>query len=101
MTAFLNGKTAYKVKDTDDYKGYEVVVINSETLGYSKDDRFIKVYEEKERAQGVVDKLNDQLGVTALEADAVFICSSRLSSGVPVLMTSCSSAKKRSAISRG
>ena len=75
MTAFLNGKTAYKVKDTDDYKGYEVVVINSETLGYSKDDRFIKVYEEKERAQGVVDKLNDQLGVTALEADAVFICS--------------------------
>jgi hypothetical protein len=75
MTAFLGGKTAYKVKDTDDYKGYEVVVINSETMGYSKDSRFTKVYEDEVRAQGVVDKLNDQLGVTALEADAIFICS--------------------------
>lgn len=75
MTAFLDGKTAYAVKDTDDYRAFEVVVINSETLGYGKDSRFTKVYETKERAQGVVDTLNDRLGVTALEADAIFICS--------------------------
>ena len=75
MTAFLDGKTAYVTKEADNFKGYEVVVVNTNTQGYSVDRRFIKVYETEPEAQRVCNVLNAQLGVDRTEAEAVQTCS--------------------------
>ena len=75
MTAFLDGVTAYVTKESDDFKGYEVVVVNTNVQGYSVDRRFTEVYESEPEAQQLADALNLQLGVSRTEAEAVQTCS--------------------------
>jgi hypothetical protein len=75
MTAFLDGKTAYVTKEADNAPGYVVVVVNSEDLGYSEDDRFTTVYASEDDAQKLANRLNRRLGVSALEAQAIKTCS--------------------------
>lgn len=75
MTAFIDGKTAYITKEVDDSPGYEVVVVNTEDFGYSVDNRFTHVYKVEAQAQELASRLNKQLGVSELEAQAVKTCS--------------------------